>query len=106
MLASAPAWIGIGAEIGTDGALFENGQRRRQRARAQQQRQVVGRLHGEAALDDAGAAEDRLADHRRADHLVVEHDGEGLADILARRVGEAARADRIELEAHHRLRCC
>ena len=50
----------------------------------------------------ARAAEDRLADHRRADHLVVEHDGEGLADILARRVGEAPRAGRIEVEADDR----
>ena len=33
----------IGAEIGPDGALLEDGQRRRQRAGAQQQRQVVGR---------------------------------------------------------------
>ena len=29
-----------------------------------------------------GTAEDRLADHRRRDHFVVEHDGERLADIL------------------------
>ena len=50
-----------------------------------------------------GAAEDRLADHRRRDHFVVEHDGERLADIGLRRLGEFARAGRIEAEADDRL---
>ncbi len=71
----------IGAEARTDRALLEDGERRRQRA---------------APLRDG------LADHRRADHLVVEHDGEELADIGAGRVGEAARARRIEGEGDHR----
>ena len=93
----------IGAEIGADRALLEDRDRRRQRAGAQQQRQIARRLHREAARDDAAAAEDRLADHRRADHLVVEHDRERLADILARRVAEAPRAGRVEPEADHRL---
>ena len=80
----------IGAELGPDRALLEDRDRRRQGAGAQQQCQVARRLHREAAGDDAAAAEDRLADHRRADHLVVEHDRKRLADILAGRVAEAA----------------
>ena len=50
-----------------------------------------------------GAAEDRLADHRRRNHFVVEHDGERLADILLRRFGEFARARGIEAEIDDRL---
>ena len=49
------------------------------------------------------AAEDRLADDRRADHLVVEHDRERLADILARRVAEPPGAGGVEPEADRRL---
>ena len=81
------------AEARADGALLDDGERRRQRAGAQQDREVVGALDGEAAGDLAGAAEDRLADHRRRDHLVVEHDGERLADILLRHLGELRAPD-------------
>ena len=45
---------------------------------------------GEAAGDDARAAEDRLADVGGRDHLVVEHDRERLADILLRDLAELA----------------
>jgi hypothetical protein len=103
MLATVPAWM----ESAPSSAPTVRSSRieigARQGARAQQQREVARRLHREAAGDDAAAAEDRLADHRRADHLVVEHDGEGLADILAGGVAEAARAGGVELEADHRL---
>ena len=58
---------------------------------------------GEAAGNLAGAAEDRLADHRRRDHLVVEHDREGPPDILLRRLREAARAVGVEAEGDDRL---
>ena len=60
-------------------------------------------LHGEIAADLAGAAEDRLADDRRGDHLVVEHDGEGQADILLGHLAEALGAGGVEAEGHHRL---
>ena len=43
-----------------------------------------------------------VADHRRGDDLVVEHDGEALADILRGRVAELAGAHRVELEGHRR----
>ena len=49
-------------------------------------------LDREAAGDDARAAEDRLADAGRGDHLVVEHDRERLADILLGDPAELARA--------------
>src|SRR6266849_4239730 len=72
-------------------------------AGTQQQRQIGRRLHGEASRDDAAAAEDRLADDGGGDHLAVEDDGEGLADILLRRIAEAASAGGVELEPDHRL---
>ena len=93
----------VGAEARADRALLDDGQLGRQRAGAQQDGEVVGALHGEAAADLAGAAEDRLADHRRRDHLVVEHDGEGLADILAGDVAELPRAAGRQAEVDHRL---
>src|SRR3546814_3604929 len=55
-------------------------------------------LGGEAAADLAAAAGDRFADHRGAQHLAVEDDGEALPDILRRQVGEAPRALRVEAE--------
>ena len=91
------------AEARADGALLDHGQRRRQRAGAQQDREIVGRLHGETAGDLPGAAGDRFADDRRRNHLVVEHDGERLADILLGGLGEFARARGIEAEADDRL---
>ena len=98
-----PFSIEVLAEAGADGALLDDGQRRRQRAGAQQDREIVRLLHREAAGNLAGAAEDRLADHRRRDHLVVEHDGERLADVLLRHLGEAARAVVVEAEGDDRL---
>ena len=74
----------VGAEARADRALFGDVERRRQRAGAQQHGEVVGRLRREVAGDLARAAGDRLLDGRRGDHLVVEHDGEALADVLAR----------------------
>ena len=49
----------IRAQFGADGAFFQDLQRRRQRAGAQQDGQVVGVLGGEAAGDAARAAQDR-----------------------------------------------
>ncbi len=93
----------IRAEFGADRALFEDLDRRRQRAGAQQQRKIARRLDGKAAGNDAAAAEDRFADNRRADHLVVEHDREGFPHVLARHVAEALAAGGVEFEADHRL---
>ena len=93
----------VRAEAGADGALLDDGQRRGQRAGAQQDRQIVGALHGETAGNLPGAAQDRLADHRRRNHFVVEDDGEGLADVFLRRLCEFARAAGIEAERDDRL---
>src|SRR5690606_31768806 len=86
-------------EIRPDGAFLEDIERRRQRPGAQEEREVRSGLNRESAGDDAAAAQDRLADDRRADHLVVEDDRERLSDVLARDLGEAAGAGGIELEA-------
>ena len=80
-----------------------SGQRRRQRAGAQQDREIVRLLDREAAGNLARAAEDRLADHRRGDHLVVEHDRERAPDVLLRHLREPARAVDVELEGDDRL---
>ncbi len=95
--------IEILAEAGADGAFLDDGERRRQRAGAQQDGEIVGALDGEIAGDLPRAAENGLANDRRGDHLVVEHDGERLADVRSRRLGELARAGRIETEADDRF---
>ena len=66
------------AEAGTDRALFDDGQRRRQRAGAQQDGEIVGALDGETAGNLAGAAEDRLANNRRRYHLLSSTMAKGL----------------------------
>ena len=42
MPAMMPAWIEVGAELGADRALLDDVERRRQRAGAQQDGEVVG----------------------------------------------------------------
>ena len=93
----------VGAEARADGPLLDDGELGGQRAGPEQHGEIVGPLHGEIAADLAGAAEDRLADDRRRDHLVVEHDGEGQADILLGHLAEALGAGGVEAEGHHRL---
>ena len=62
------------------------------------------RLGGEAAADLAAAPRDRLSYPRRADDLVIEHDGEPPSDTLfGRRPRKLSGARRIELEIHDRL---
>ena len=92
----------IGAEIGTDGAFLEDGERRRQGAGAKQQRQILRLDGGETAGDDAGAAHDRFADDRGADDLAVENDGEGPADVLLGDLAELSGAGDVEAETDHR----
>src|ERR1700730_18067227 len=92
------------AEAGADGALLDHRQRRRQGAGAQQDRQIVGGLHREAAGNLPRTAGDGLADDGGGNHLIVEHDRKGLPDILGSRLREFARAGSIETEADDRLR--
>ena len=98
-----PLVIEVLPEAGADHALLDRGQLRRQRAGAQQHREIVRLLDREVAGNLPRAAEDRLADHRRRDHLVVEHDRERAPDIFLRHLREAARAVDVELEADDRL---
>ena len=91
------------AEAGPDGPLLDDGQLRRQGASPQQHGEVVGLLDGEAARDLARSPRDRLQDARRRDDLVVEHDGEGAADILGCRLPEALGAAQVEAEIDDRL---
>ena len=86
------------AEAGADGALFDHRELGRQRAGAQQHREIVGLLDREIAGDLAGAAGDRPENARRRNHLAVEHDGEQSADVLGRHLAEALAAAQIEAE--------
>ena len=78
-------------------------QRHRQSAGAQQQRQVAGLLSRKTAADFAAAAGNDAANHWRGNHLIVENDGQGSADVvpgyLTKQLGSLA----IELEGDHRL---
>ena len=98
-----PFSIEVLAKSGAHGTLLDDGQRRGQCAGTQQDREIVRALHGEAAGNLAGTAEDRLADHRGGDHLVVEHDGERSADVLLRHLGKTPRAVVVETESDDRL---
>ncbi len=71
------------------------GERRRQGAwSAAAPRARSASCEGEVAADLALAAEDRLADHGRGQHLAVEDDGEGTADIGLGDLAELARTGR------------
>jgi hypothetical protein len=72
-------------------------------AGAQQDGEFVRGLRGELAGNLAGPAENGFADHGSRDHPVVEHDGEGPADVFLRHGGEAASALHVEAERHDRL---
>ena len=91
------------AEPGADHALLDHRELGRQRAGAQQDGEVVGRLDREVARDLPASAQDRLADDRRRDHLVIEHDRERASDVLLRDLRKFARAGGIELEGDDRL---
>jgi hypothetical protein len=93
----------IGAEARADGALLHNVELGRQRAGAEQDREIVRLLDGEAALDVARPAGDRRADAGGGDDLVVEHDGERPPHVLRRRLAEALGAADVEAEVDDRL---
>ncbi len=93
----------IASERRPDGALLERRQRCRQRAAAQNEREVGRRLRREvAAFDEAGLV-DLAVDDRSGDDLVVENDGQAAFDVRARQVAELARSVRGEREADGRL---
>ncbi|SPU77177.1 Uncharacterised protein [Brucella suis] len=94
---------GVAAKIGADGAFFDDGERSGQGACAQKRGEDDRILNGEAAADLAGAARDRLADDRRAQHLAVENDGEGAVDVLGGDIRELACTEAVETERNDRL---
>ena len=97
----------VGAKAGADGALLDDLHRRRQRAGAQQQGDVLrlGGIHLAADLHPSAA--DFFADHRCGDNLAApffeQDDGHPLAHVLACRFLEFARADRIQIDVHSRF---
>ena len=83
------SWSGVSleeilAEAGANRPLFYDCERCRQGARAQQNGKIVRALRCKITRNLAGAAKDRLADLRSRNHVIVEDDGEQLADILLR----------------------
>jgi len=92
---------GILTETGANHALLDHGKLGGQGAGAQQNREVVRRFHGEIAGDLPAAAQNRLANDRRRDHLVVEHDGERPPHVLLGDLGKFAGAGGIEFEVDH-----
>src|SRR5262249_56753931 len=74
-----------------------------ERAGAQKNGEVVGRLHREVSGDLAASAQDRLANDGRGDHLLVEHHRKGPPDVLLRDLREFARAGGVEFEGDDRL---
>src|SRR5207237_971943 len=88
----------VGTEAGAHGALFEVAYLRRERARAQRERELVRRVLREVAVDLARVRYLRL-DEGRALHLVVEDDGHVRADVGGSPRAELLRARRLQSEA-------
>ena len=99
----APARTASAPQLRPHRALLHEVQLGRQRAGAQQQRQVGGAVGGEVAGDLARAAQDGGLDHRVGDHLAVQHDGEATAHIGGGGRPESLRARAVEAERDHRL---
>jgi hypothetical protein len=102
-----PAAEVVGAELGADGALGDRlvGELRLERAGVERADEVVelGLLEPALpALNDA-AVGDAGAEVGGGDDLLVEDDGERLADVVARQVAEELPADGVEVEGDHRL---
>src|ERR1051325_10346282 len=87
-----------------DGALFDDGERRRQGARLQHQRQVLRLLQRLGAELDLGVLADLALDHRRLPpHSAVEDDRHVVLHVPAGRALEDAPAAARQREVHHRL---
>ncbi|CAJ9898899.1 Uncharacterised protein [Burkholderia pseudomallei] len=95
----------VRAEARADRAFLDDVHRRGERARAQQQREIGGRLRGRLARDLEAVAELRL-DRRDGQHfalaLLEQHHRHRLADVLARHRAHRAAARRIEADVHGR----
>ncbi len=92
----------IAAQRRAHGALFEILDAGRQGARAQNHGQVFGLLLGEAPVDYTLIV-DLIFDDGDFLNLVVEHDGEIVADVSAGKAGEATATFAGQSETHRRL---
>ena len=88
----------VRAKARADRPLLDDRKRCRQRAGAQQQAQPVNLFHREIAGDLTSAAWDFANDSRRGHDLVVENDGEGLADVIPCNARECHGAPGVEFE--------
>jgi hypothetical protein len=93
-----PGFDRVGAQTGPDRAFLDDGQCSRQCAGPQQHGEVIRVLDGEVAADLPLAADYRLANDGRADHLAIEHDGKRLTHVARADIGKALGADAIEPE--------
>ena len=97
-VAISPACDGILAEARADRALLDDGQVAGSAPARSSTARSLALCGREIAGNLAGAAEDRLADLRRGDHLVVEDDRKQAADILLGRLAETLCALAVEAE--------
>ena len=90
----------VRTERRADRPLFENRDGRRQRAGAQDDRQIARLVHGELPGDHGAPARDSLVDPRGRVEVAVEDDGEMAPDVLLGHLTEDPRPDRVKLDRH------
>ncbi len=93
----------IRAKAWADGPLLDNRERGGKGARFQEQRKPVHLLLAEMAGDLAVTAWDFRTDDWRRNHLIVEDDGEWLANVFPRNARESRRAFAIQFKHDGRL---
>src|SRR5579859_226355 len=91
---------GVNAQRGTDTALFQNLDSRRQRPGFKLDAQIFGALLGEAALDDSLIV-NFLFNGGKFDHPVIEHDGQIVANMGAGKVAKAVAAVTVQRETYN-----
>ena len=100
MAARTPARIESRAQRRPDRALLQILDARRQRARAQDHRQILGLLLAHAAAADFAGVADGLFNIRNFLHLVVEHHSQPLAHMRGSEVEEPLPALTGQLEVY------
>ena len=88
----------ISAEARADRTFLDDRKGSRKRARSQEKRQPVHLFLAEIACNLPTAARDFRPDYGCGDHLVIENDREGLADVFPRHPRERGCAFAVELE--------
>src|SRR5690606_29361475 len=100
-----PRFNRVRSERWPDGALLHDGHVDRQRSGPELDRELIGAVDREVARDLPGSSEDRGLDDGGGQHLAVQHDREGAADVRLREPAELARARLVEAERNDRLIC-